>query len=197
MNVRIIPEDESKDKFILKPLFEAMLRKLGKGNARVKVHRPDPRGWPGVGQWKQVRQILNDFPDVQIFIFCVDRDGHEQRRGILDRLEERANEEFQTRRQLIVAEHAWQEIEVWAMAGIDWKLKPAWSWDAIRKERDPKEHYFEPIVRAHGVLDSPGHGREALGAEAARNYPKVYQNCREIQELEARIGQWLRGSGLS
>ena len=90
-----------------------------------------------------------------------------------------------------MAEHAWQEIEVWASAGIDWKLKPAWLWDTIRNERDPKEHFFEPIVQARGLLGSPGRGRATLGEEAARNYAKVRQNCPEIQDLESRIKQWL------
>jgi hypothetical protein len=197
MNVRIIPEDEPKDKFILKPLIEAMLKKLGKGNACVKVHRPQPSGWPGVCQWGQVRQILDDFPDVGLFILCVDRDGHVQRRGILNRLEERSNRILEARRRLFVAEHAWQEIEVWALAGTNWKLKPTWLWDAIRAERDSKERFFEPFVRDRGLLDSPGSGRQRIGEEAGRNYAKVRQNCDEIRDLETRIGTWLRGSGFS
>jgi hypothetical protein len=30
-----------------------------------------------------------------------------------------------------------------------------------------------------------------LGAEAARNYAKVRQNCREIRELEDKVRQWI------
>jgi hypothetical protein len=45
MNVLIIPEDEANDRFILKPLFEVMLKRLGKRDARVKVHAPNPAGW--------------------------------------------------------------------------------------------------------------------------------------------------------
>jgi hypothetical protein len=92
---------------------------------------------------------------------------------------------------LFLAEHAWQEVEVWALAGINWKLKPKWSWDTIRNERDPKEHYFEPITKARGLFDLPGQGRKELGAEAARNYPKVRQNCAEIRDLEGRIRHWI------
>jgi hypothetical protein len=77
------------------------------------------------------------------------------------------------------------------MAGIDWRLKPKWMWDTIRSERDPKEHYFERIVKARGLLDSPGRGRAILGAEAARNYPKIRQNCPEVRDLEERIRRWI------
>ena len=38
MNVRLIPEDDQNDHFILKPLFEAMFQHLGKPHAR----RGDP-----------------------------------------------------------------------------------------------------------------------------------------------------------
>src|SRR5205814_2315292 len=139
MNVRIIPEDEANDKFILKPLFEAMLKESGKRDARVKIHPPDPSGWEGVKQWRQVQQILDDFSEARLFILCVDRDGHEQRKGILNDLERRANESLRYPRRFFVAVHAWQEVEVWALAGIDWRLKPKWTWEAIRSERDSQE----------------------------------------------------------
>jgi hypothetical protein len=53
-------------------------------------------------------------------------------------LEEKAREVLSPPR-LFLAANAWQEVEVWALAGIDWKLKPKWIWDRIRSERDPKE----------------------------------------------------------
>jgi hypothetical protein len=191
MNVRIIPEDETNDKHILKPLFEAMFKALGKRDARVKIHAPDPSGWEGVKQWRQIEQILDDFSEAQLFVLCVDRDGHEPRRKILNELEERANDKLHYPGRCFIAEHAWQEIEVWALAGIDWRLKPQWKWEVIRSERDAKEHYFEPIVKSRNLIRSPGQGRRVLGAEAARNYPKVRQNCPEIRSLEERIRQWI------
>ena len=36
MNVRIIPEDDENDHFILKPIFEAMFKHLGKPQARCE-----------------------------------------------------------------------------------------------------------------------------------------------------------------
>ena len=63
--------------------------------------------------------------------------------------------------------------------------------EAVRSERDSKEHYFEPIAKARGLLDSPGRGRRTLAAEAARNYAKVRQNCPEVRDLEDRIRRWI------
>jgi hypothetical protein len=144
-----------------------------------------------VKQWRLVEQILDDFSEAQLFILCVDRDGHEPRKRILNDLEERANRKLHYPRRCFVAEHAWQEVEVWALAGIHWKLKQNWTWEAIRSERDAKEHYFEPIARSRDLVNSPGRGRRVLGTEADRNYAEVRQNCPEVRNLEDRIRQWI------
>jgi SAM-dependent methyltransferase len=132
MNVRLIPEDDENDHFILKPLFEAMLKQVGKPHADVKVHQPDVTGWEAVKKWEYIEGILDRFRSVKLFVLCVDRDGHEQRRAILDRLEEKANRILRPSGRLLLAEHAWQEVEGWTLGGIDWRLKPTWKWDAIR-----------------------------------------------------------------
>jgi hypothetical protein len=194
MNVRIIPEDDENDHFVLKPLFEAMFKHLGKPDADVKVHHPKVTGWEAMKKWEHIEGILDRFSSVRLFVLCVDRDGHEQRRGILDRLEEKANRILRPTGRPFLAEHAWQEVEVWTLAGINWKLKPKWTWDAIRSERDSKEHFFEPIVKDRGLMNSPGAGRAILGAEAAHSYAKVRQNCPEIRNLEGRIRRWIEAT---
>jgi hypothetical protein len=190
MNVRLIPEDDQRDRFILKPIFEAMFQHLGKPHARVEIHRPRIRGWESVKKWETINEIIDKSQMVDLFVLCVDRDGHAERRMILDELEAKARKRLRPPR-LFLAEHAWQEVEVWALAGINWRLKPKWTWEAIREERDPKEHYFKPIAKARGLLDSVGQGRELLGHEAARNYAKVRQNCPEVLDLETRIREWI------
>jgi hypothetical protein len=81
------------------------------------------------------------------------------------------------------------------LAGIDWRLNPKWRWEAVRNERDPKEHYFEPIAKNRNLLDSPGQGRKALGEEAAHNYTKIRQKCLEVRRLEERIRRWIDTAG--
>jgi hypothetical protein len=190
MKVRIIPEDFPHDSLILKPIFKAMFAYLAKPNVQIDVHSPRVSGWDAVKKIDHIQEIIDQFPMVELFLLCVDRDGNGQRRAILDKLEAKTRDLLHPPR-LLLAEHAWQEIEVWALAGIEWKLKPTWFWNKIRNERDPKEHFFEPIVQARGLLSSPGRGRATLGEEAAQNYAKVRQNCSEIQALESRIKQGL------
>jgi len=197
MKVRIIPENAQDDHYILKRLFEAMFAFLGKPRVRVEVHHPKVKGFGAVSKLAHIAEVFDKFQTtVDSIVLCVDRDGNLHRRKTLDNLEERVRTKLAPPPYFLAVE-AWQEIEVWALAGVDWKkLKPAWTWKSIRDERDPKEHYFEPVIQARGLLGTPGRGRKTLGEEAARNYAKVRQNCPEVRELEERIAQWLRTSSL-
>ena len=193
MNVLIIAEDDRNDRFILQPIVKAMFRSLKRPRTRVDTHVLRNGGWEAVKEWRMIQRIIEGDPRTDLFMLCVDRDSHEPRRGILDGLEETARAVLSPPR-LFLAENAWQEVEVWALAGVDWRLKPRWTWEAIRNERDAKEHYFEPIAKSRDLLNSPGRGRRVLGAEAARNYTKVRQNCPEVQNLEDRIRQWIKAT---
>jgi hypothetical protein len=193
MRVRIIPEGVEHDHLILKPIFKAMFGHLGKGYSKVDIHEPKVRGFDAVRSIDQIRGVITGFPAVDLFVLCVDRDGDPHRREALDDLERKIGRILRPPR-LFLAEHAWQEVEVWAPAGINWRLKPKWTWDAIRSERDSKEVYFEPIARARGLFDGPGQGRRELGEEAARNFDKVRQNCPEIRGLEDRIRTWIKAT---
>jgi len=62
------------------------------------------------------------------------------------------------------AVHAWQEVEVWALAGVDYP--DDWVWAEVRDERDAKEQYFEPLAKERKLLDEPGEGRRTLGRRA-------------------------------
>ncbi len=89
----------------------------------------------------------------------------------------------------MLAENAWQEIEVWVLAGHD--LPPDWSWKEIRNEPNPKEVWFEPYAKARGRFDEPGQGRKTLAREAAARYGRIRLLCPEIGELEDRIRSWV------
>ncbi|WP_013324211.1 hypothetical protein [Gloeothece verrucosa] len=120
MNVLIIPEDFSKDQYILKPIIEALFKYLGLESTKVKVRVcQDPRlaGYVEALKWERIEKIINRYKSkIDIFILCVDRDGNEPRKKILDNLEEQAANILGTD-QLFVAENAWQEVEVWLLAG--------------------------------------------------------------------------------
>ena len=92
---------------------------------------------------------------------------------------------------VFLAEHAWQEIEVWVLAGMQ-DLPADWRWKDVRAERHPKEPYYDGYARARRVLDSPYEGRAILAQEAARSYQRIRQLCPEdVAALDERIRQAL------
>ena len=191
MNVLVIPEDFRKDQYILKPIIEAMLTEVGKPRSKVVVCK-DPR-LGGISQAlnkERIEEIINRYKGmVDLFLLCVDRDGVNGRQTRLRELELQANDLLPEDR-CFLAENAWQEIEVWALAGLD--LPRDWSWQDVRAEPNPKERYFEPIAKTRGLLEGPGEGRKTLGIEAARRYDRIRQLCPEdIQTMENRIKDWL------
>ena len=88
---------------------------------------------------------------------------------------------------LSVSVDAWQEIEVWALAGLT-DLPSSWIWKSVRAEPNAKEAYFESYVRQKGLTAEPFGGRLRLGQKAAQNYSRIRKLCPEdVAELEARL----------
>ena len=181
MRVLVIPEDFRNDQYVLKPLFERLLRSAGKPHARILVCKDPLLG--GVGEAlksARIREIVDQYEGMtDVFILCVDRDDSEGRRPRLDAIET----EFGNGRAFL-AENAWEEIETWALAGLN--LPKDWHWNDVRAEVDVKERYFEPLARERGVADGPGGGRKALGEEAARSIGAIRQKCPEDFDALAR-----------
>lgn len=182
--VMIIPEDFTRDQYVLKPIIRAMFEAVGR-NAQVEVcMNPRLRGVSQALDWGQVRAIVDRYRGMfQCFLLVVDRDGDPHRRIALDNLERAAAEAFPGLG--FLAENAWQEVEVWCLAGYD--LEGA-VWSEVRAERDPKERYFLPLARQHGLLDAPGQGRRQLAEAAARRYERLRVRCPEdLGALEQRV----------
>jgi hypothetical protein len=185
VKVLVIPEDFVQDQYILKPIVEAMMKAKDKKNAKIIVCT-DPR-LQGVSQalkWENIEKIIDKYRMVDLFLLCVDRDGIESRREQLNEIERRAASILPNDKSFL-AENAWQEIEVWVLAGH--KLPSGWNFSNIRKENNPKEIYFEPFARQHNLIDEPGGGRKTLAQEAAKEYNRIRQFCPEVAELEGRI----------
>ena len=182
MNIFIIPEDFRKDQYILKPLFSRLFRRLGTRSVRVRVCQDPLLG--GVGEAlksERLREVIERYPMVDVFILCVDRDGVVQRRQSLDRIERGFGEVFGLP---FFAENAWEELETWVLAGLD--LPSDWRWADVRAEVEVKERYFEPLVAQCGLSDSPGDGRKVLGEEASRRIDAIRQKCPDDFDALAR-----------
>lgn len=173
MNVLIIPEDFRKDQYMLKPIFSRLLADLGRPTARVVVCNPPLLG--GVSEATnsaRLREVVNLYPMVDIFILCIDRDGRTGRRSRLDEIEK----EF-SGKSVFLAENAWEEIETWVLAGL--QLPADWSWSNLRADISVKENYFEPMAELLGVSDGPGGGRKAMGDMASRRLDAIMLKCPE------------------
>lgn len=188
LRVLIITEDFRKDEFVVHPIIKRMFKHLGL-RARVEICRDPLLG--GVREalkWDRIRDILDDHRSmVDLFLLIVDRDGEENRHQQLTRIESETAKRL-SGSDCLIAEHAWQEIEVWALAGMT-DLPSEWSWAEIRQERDPKETYFRPYAVERGLAFSAGEGRAILGRDAAANYKRIRSLCQEdVLRLEQRIG---------
>ena len=187
VRVLIIPEDDRKDQYILNPIFNQLLRSIGKPKARIRVCQ-DPRlgGVVEATKSERISEIVERYKGMMdIFILCVDRDGEEGRRQRLDQIEA----EFKDV-QLFLAENAWEELETWVLAGLD--LPADWNWKTVRAEVQVKEQYFEPLVAQRNLSDKPGGGREPLAEEASRRIDAIRQKCPEdfdnlARRLEAAV----------
>lgn len=187
MNVLIIPEDFRKDQYVLKPLVQAMMAAVGKPRAKVRVCQEPLMG--DVNQalkWERIQQVLDRYRNmVDLYLLLVDRDGDVHRRERIDKIEAKAAEVL-TAPRLLVGENAWQEIEVWVLAGYD--LPSDWAWTEVRSHPHPKEAYFEPFARMQKLSEGPDGGRGVLAEKAAARYERVRQLCPEdIGALERRI----------
>lgn len=186
MNILIIPEDFCKDQYMLKPIIKAMFFKLGKNKAKIQVCQDPLLG--GVSEtlkWENIESIIKQYPMVDFFILCVDRDGENGRKSQLNKIEENSKK-ILAKNKYLLAENAWQEREVWVLAGH--KLPNEWNWQKIREEIHPKENYFEPFAQQKNLLDSLGEGRKTLAEEAAKKYHLLYKRCPEdLADLHNRL----------
>lgn len=187
MRVLLIPEDFRNDQYILKPIFKRLFSDLGRPTLRVEVClEPLLGGVQEALKSERLRDVVQQYPTVDIFILCVDRDGEVGRRQRLDEIEAEFGDG-----QDFIAENAWEEIETWVLAGLE-KLPEGWNWREVREEVQVKETYFELLVAERGLSDSPGGGRKPLGDEAARRIGEIRRKCPEdfnclARRLEAAV----------
>lgn len=189
LNVLIIAEDYRNDQFILKPIVNAMLERVGKPNANLRICR-DPliEGDEDALDSETIEDVIFTNRMVDLYLFLIDRDAEPDRHKRLRRAENDASS-FLRATQVFLAGQAHQEVEVWLLAGQpDVPEALNTSWNDVREERQAKERYYEPYVEQKTLTNSPGGGRKPLGQTAGENYAdRVRQLCDEVQSLEERI----------
>lgn len=183
--VLVIPEDFRKDQYVLEPILAKMFEAIGK-KAKVIVCRDPLLG--GVDQalnWDRIQEILVRYRGmIECFLLVVDRDGKPGRREAIDRIEKLAADTLPPGKRFL-GENAWQEIEVWLLAGHD--LPATWAWQDVRAHDNPKEAYYRLFAEQRGVAGEPAEGRGVLAREAASRYRRIRQLCAEVARLEERV----------
>ena len=98
-----------KDQYIVSPLMRRMFAEIGKPNANVKVCMDPLMG--GVNQamdWQRIGEVIDMYPLVDIFLLLVDRDGDQNRKAALGRIESQAKDKL-VETKVFFGENAWQE----------------------------------------------------------------------------------------
>jgi hypothetical protein len=187
-NVLVIPEDFRKDQYVLKPIVEQIVQSAV-GPAKVRVCTDPLLG--GISEalkWERISEIIDRYRKmINLFLLIVDRDCVSGRRERLNQIEQEAATALNGTDRIFLAENAWQEVEVWPLAGCE-KLPKGWKWAAIRSECHPKETYYDEFAKLREVYSSPYQGRDTLSREAAKNYKRIRSLCTEdVKALEDRI----------
>ncbi len=116
MNILVIPEDFRNDQYLLKPLFKRLYASLGQPRARVRICRDPLLG--GIGEAlksERIREVVEQYHGMtDVFILCVDRDGETGRQNRLTEIETTFGND-----RPFFAVNAWEEIETWALAGLE------------------------------------------------------------------------------
>ncbi|KMO19591.1 hypothetical protein [Methylobacterium platani] len=183
MRFLVIPEDFRNDQHLLAPILTALLASLGFARPKLKVCL-DPLigGIDEALKPERLDEVVERYRGmVDVFLLCVDRDANPHRRARLDAIEARFAPLV-----CFLACEAWEELETWALAGLD-RPGPA-PWAAIRAERDVKERHFAPLAAARRLSAEPGGGRRTLGIEAAKRVDRIRQRCPEdFDRLAGRL----------
>jgi hypothetical protein len=185
--VLVIPEDFTNDEHILKPIVERILADSGR-KAHVEVCKdPNFQGVHAALDINKLRsKIVDRYPMIDLFILFVDRDGQDGRKVKTDSIEGTLSAELRPKGRTFLAEVAWQEIEVFILAGHN--LPTGWRWPEIRADADVKNTFFKRLVALRGTGNQPHEGRKKLMAEAIANWQRIKSRCPEdVGALITRI----------
>ena len=181
MNVLVIPEDQELDRYIVKPVVEALFDDL-RTRARVSV-LPEPR-LRGAGEAldkETVASIVRDNPMEDLFLLIVDRDCNRENH------DEKAAKRQAEHAGRLLACVAVQEVEVWLLALYKDRFQETFT--EVRKECDPKERWAEPLLKELGS-EGPGRGRKAAMRALSGNWRSLHDTCPELRDLQQRIQAW-------
>jgi hypothetical protein len=181
VKVLLIPEDQTHDQYIIKPVIEALFADL-ELPARISV-LPEPRlrGYAQALDPEMIRGIVQDNPMEDLFLLLVDRDcdrNHAEAKAAAIQKEHASK---------LFCCLAIQEIEVWMLALHSDSLDTPLS--EIREHCDPKEIWAEPLLKRLGT-DGPGAGRKKAMRALQGQWRSLRDRCPELRSLQVEIAAW-------
>lgn len=178
MKVLIIPEDQTQDGFIAKPIIEGLLADLSIPGQVEVLPEPRLRGAGYALDPEVVRSIVSDNRMTDVFVLVVDGDC--DRNGHTTKAQARESEHPNK----LLACVAIQELEVWMLALYRDDLRV--SWGEVRKHCDPKEAWAEPLLKRLGK-GGPGAGRKKAMQGLSGQLRSLLSLCPELGELRQKL----------
>ncbi len=185
MRVMIIPEDPVLDQYILKPVVEAIFSEVNRVATVQVLQNPRLRSVEQALDPTQLNNVINSYPQEDLFLLLVDRDCDRNR---INRVNARESEVI-SRGKALIGCLVIEEVEIWALAICQDELSARWQ--EMRQECNPKEAYFHPLVKRLGLQTAVGRGRKHIMKSLSGRYSRMLQLCPEIAELRDRIRQKL------
>ena len=182
--VLVIPEDPTNNGYTLMPLARALLKDVGKPNARVQLPAVPIHGYD-----QAVRAIRGElagrYGREDLWLFCPDAD----RAGSDAML--RLEGDLKERQIRLLCCAAQPEVEIFACVAFRDELKEPW--ERVRAHPRMKEEVFEPLLKTRSTGGRAGGGRKSMMEASLRNLPLVYQLCPEVKRLRDRIADSVTG----
>lgn len=182
MRVLIIPEDQELDRYIVKPIVEALFADLERSATVDVLPEPRLRGADDALDPTLVASVIDDNPMTDLFVLVVDGDCNRFNN------ETRALARQETHAGRLLTCVAREEVEVWLLALYSSELQVSFA--EVRAECDPKERYAEPLLARLGNA-GPGHGRKRAMRALRGKWRSLRDRCEELRSLQDAVSAWL------
>lgn len=190
--VAILCEDHTNDQYILQPIVTAALRHIGVPRPQV-TPITNPRMTGFVSLLQNLCDVITRYHNtVGAVVVCFDIDGEDGQEGRADKAARvrHALQSCTAPTENVVLLGSVMEAEVYALWGARANLSD--SWTQVRSERDPKEAYFDTLIRREDLLTSDG-GRDRLTkASLSAGWASVSGGCPELGALAQDLRAVLR-----
>lgn len=177
-NVLVIPEDQTLNGYILKPLAEAIVTDAGKPQANITV-LPKPRlnGYSAAHDAILRGELDDRYRHFDLWLFMPDADLATD--GAMNNLEGA----LAKRGIRLLCCPAQPEVEIYACLAY----RDEFEWVQARASTSMKEDFFKGLLQRHGDPRRPGGGRDLMIQKSLENLQTLYTFCPELARLRDRI----------